>query len=80
MGHIKIKVEFLLWRRGLRIQWCLCRGMGSIPSAVQWVKDLVFPQLWHRSQMQVGLDPWPGNFHMPQVPAEKKRKKKINVT
>ena len=25
--------------------------MGSIPGLVQWVKDLVLPKLWPRSQM-----------------------------
>ena len=27
----------------------------------QWVKGPVSLQLWHRSQMQLGSDPWPGN-------------------
>ena len=31
------------------------------------LKDPVLPQLWHRLQLQIGFDPWPGNFHMPQV-------------
>ena len=25
---------------------------------VQWVQDLVLPQLWHRSQMQLGFNPY----------------------
>ena len=29
--------------------------------------DLVLPWLWCRLQLQLRLDPWPGNFHMPQV-------------
>ena len=40
------------------------RGKGSIPSPVQWIKDLVSPQLWHWSQLWLGFDPWPENFHM----------------
>ena len=31
------------------------RDIGSIPGPAQWVKDLVLPKLWLRS------DPWPGN-------------------
>ena len=37
------------------------------PGPTQWVKDLTLSQLWHRSQLQLGLDPWPGNLCMPQV-------------
>ena len=54
--------EFLLWYSGLRIQH-LCSGMGLIPILVQWVKDLMSLHLWHRSQLQLRFDPWPGNFH-----------------
>ena len=42
---------------------------------VQWVKDLVLSMqqlgllLWHK------FDPWPRNFHMPQVWPKKKKKK-----
>ena len=32
----------------------------SNPGPVQWVKNLVLPQL------QLGLSSWPGNFHMLQ--------------
>ena len=31
---------------------------------VQWVKDLVLPQLWFRLQLRLRLDPWLRNFHM----------------
>ena len=34
-------------------------------------KDLTLPQLRHRSQLQLGFNPWPRNFHMPQVQAKK---------
>ena len=30
----------------------------------QWAKDLGLLQVWRRSQLQLGFDPWPGNFHM----------------
>ena len=39
---------------------------------VQRVKDLVLLQLWHRLQLWRGFDPWPGNFHVPQVQSERK--------
>ena len=34
--------------------------IGSIPGPVQWVKDLMLPQLWHRSQCSWDLIPGPG--------------------
>ena len=33
-------------------------------------------QLWHRLQLTLGYDPWPENFHMPQVLQKKERRKK----
>ena len=50
----------------------LCGGTTSIPSPMQWVKDLVLLQLW------LGFHPWPGNFHMLGAggsQGEQKRKK-----
>ena len=29
------------------------------------LKDLALPQLWHRQQLWLGFNPWPGSFHMP---------------
>ena len=51
-------------------------GKGSIPGLAQWVKDLVLAQLWHRLQLWLGSDPWPGNFICHG--AAKKDKKKGN--
>jgi len=34
------------------IQHCLCGGGGLIPGPVQWVKDLMLLQLWHRSKAE----------------------------
>lgn len=64
---IKNNVEFPLWLSGLMIWCCLCGGVGSVPGLVQWVKDLAFLQLWQRSQLRFGFNPWPGNYHMLQV-------------
>ena len=59
--------EFPLWYSGLRI-WCgFCSGECSIPSLGQWVKDPALPQLWCRSKLWLGCNPWPRNFHMPRV-------------
>ena len=30
---------------------------------VQWVKDLVLPQLWHRLQRWLRFHPWPRSAH-----------------
>ena len=56
---------------------------SSIPGLAQWVKDLALPQAvayvtdaaWIWScygysigwQLQLWFDPWPGNFHIPQM-------------
>ena len=63
------------------MQWvndpaCFSGVAGSIPGPVQWVRDPLLRQLWYRSQLRLGFDPWPGNFHMPQVWLKKRKKKK----
>ena len=49
----------------------------GVPTVVQWVKDLAFLQLWHRSQLWLRFAPWPGNFHMLWVQPKNKNKNKI---
>ena len=39
------------------------------------LEDLALPQLQHRSQLWLGLSPWPGNF---QMLCDRKIKKKKN--
>ena len=34
---------------------------GLAPNPLQWVKDPALRQLW------LGFDPWPRNFHVPQM-------------
>ena len=58
--------DFLLWHNRLRIWYFLCRGKGSIPGL----------DPWHRSQLQLGFDPWTWNFHMPWMKQKKKKKKR----
>ena len=36
-------------------------------------KDLMLPQLWHRSQMWLRFSSWPGNFHKTQVRRKKEK-------
>ena len=55
------------WHRWLSILHCLCSSVSSIPSLVQWVKDLALLQQWLK------FDPWPEIFHM--LPSGKKKKK-----
>ena len=40
------------------------------------VKDPVLLQLGCRSQLQLGFNPWSGNFHVPQMQLKKEQKKK----
>ena len=44
---------------------------GGVPAVAKWVKDQALLQL------QPGLDPWPGNFHMPQVWTKQKTKNPV---
>ena len=55
---------------------------GLIPGPAQWVKDLAFLQLWHRSQLWLGSDPWARNSicHMAAKKEKKKKKKASTVT
>ena len=45
-----------------------------VPSLAQimGLKDVVLLQMWHRMQLQLGFNPWPGNFHMLWVRTLKK--------
>lgn len=65
LTHI-IKKEgqaFPLWPRGVS---SICGVLGLRFDPAEWVRDLVLPQL-HRSQLQLGFNPWLENFHMLQV-------------
>ena len=46
-----------------------------VPAVVQQVKDLVLPQLWHKSQLWLRFTLWPRNFPMPRVLLERKRER-----
>ena len=50
---------------------------GSIPGLGQRVKDLAPPQLWHRSQLQLRLDSWPGSsIYRWEVERKKERERR----
>ena len=41
------------------------RKSRGVPVVAQWVNDLALLQLQCGSQLWLGFDPWPRNFHMP---------------
>ena len=47
---------------------------GLIPCQTPWVQGLVLPQLWHRSQQQLGSESWPGNSTCHKVAKKEKKK------
>ena len=51
-------------------------GLLGSSHVAQRIKDPAFLQLWCRSQLWQGLDPWPRNFQMPWVLPKEKRKEK----
>ena len=59
--------------------WCLWSTGSKVqcPAPTQWLKDLVLPKLWTRSQLRLGSDPWPGNSICHRV-AKKGKGKKMN--
>ena len=77
--NVKMLMEFPLWCSRLRIQHCLhsnlghCRGSGLIPCPMLWVKGWALLQLWHRLQLQLGINPWP---KLPHANGSAKGKKK----
>ena len=63
-------MEFLLCCTALRIQLQHLRSLwrnGFHPQPRAVVKDLALLQMWRRSKLWLGFDPWPGNFHTLQV-------------
>ena len=67
--------EFLLWCSQLRIWCCLWGGGVRCLARCSGVKDPASPQLWPMSQLWLGFNSWPGNFHMLRVWLKKKKTK-----
>ena len=55
---------------------CHCRGTSLIPGFAHWVKDPTLLQMWYRSQLQLGFNPWPGNIFLEGYIPPKKRKER----
>ena len=55
---------------------CIKSVFFKVPPMAQWVKDAVLLKLWHRLKLQLGLDPWLGNFHMLWVQPKNNNKNK----
>ena len=70
------QLELLLWCNGIS-GVSSAPGCRSNPILAQWLKDLVLPRLWVKSQMLLRSDPWRLNSLCCGVAnKEKKRKKK----
>ena len=74
-----IGVPMRLLGRSLRVttqQFLLTTTIerNRVPSVAQRFKDLAVPQLWHRLQLWLRFNPWPRNFHKPQVWPKKEKK------
>ena len=53
------------------LQWFkLCTNL--FPGPAQWVRDLVFLQLWSKLQLKLRFDARPRNFYMPHVQGKRK--------
>ena len=65
--------EFPLWYHGIgSTSGALGWKFDTRPA--QWVKDLALPQLQCMAKLQLGSDPWPGNY-MPRGGKKKKTNK-----
>ena len=54
--------------------------LDLIPSLAQRVKDWALLQLWRRSQLQLGSDPWPGNSTCHGVAKNEEKKSLKNIS
>ena len=66
LTNLKIEEEFPLWCSGLRAQltaaaWVTAEAWVRSPAQCRGKEELALLQL------QLGFNPWPGNFHMLQV-------------
>lgn len=61
--------KFSLWYRGLRIQlqWLMSLQKHGFDTPAQYsaLKDPALLKFQHKSQLQLGFNPWPRSFYMP---------------
>ena len=66
----RVSTDECIFKKGKRNSRCGAAGLteslehwdsGLIPKLAQCIKDLALPQLWHRSQLQLGFDSWHRN-------------------
>ena len=55
---------------------CSARMQVQSPAQHSGLKDPALPQLLHRSQLQLGSDPWPGNSVCQAMAIKEKKHKK----
>ena len=66
------------WVKNLIVEaWVVAEARVQSPAGYNGLKDLVTPQLQHRSQLGLGFNPWPRNFHTPWTQPLKKKKKRM---
>ena len=74
------KVEFPLWCSGLMIQLVSLQGLVQSLAQCSALRLWRCCSCWHRSQLRLRFDSWPGNFHMlrvwPKIEKKKKERKK----
>ena len=58
---LKVGVPNVACNRIRRISGALGCRFHPQPGLAQWIKDLAFPQLWHRLQLKLRSDLWPRN-------------------
>ena len=61
------------------VAWVDAEVQGRSLDQRNGLKDLALLQLWHRSQLQLRFNHWPGNFHMSLVRPLKKKVYMYNV-
>ena len=79
LGLSRLRTQSCLWGCGFN-PWHRSVGWGSgvaesCSVGHRWSSDPGLLWLWCRPQLLLEFNPWPGNFHVPQVAAIKKKKK-----
>ena len=54
-------------------------AISGVPAVAKQVKMLALLQIWRRSKLQLGFNPWSRNLYMLQVQLKKIRKKEMAI-